>query len=375
MNKSTSKTSLWKAALLWLALALACGTAAANAEEAHGQAANPLELDAAAIRAEGIVTAPAAVRRLESEIKAPGEVKANGYATVLVSPRVPAQVVKRQARLGDSVKAGAPLVTLSSVEVAEAQGALIVGEREWQRVSSLGPQAVSERRYTEVKVQRDQARARLRAYGLSDGQVAALLRAGSARADGTFELLAPADGRITADEFMLGERIEPGRALFTLVDEDSVWVQAQLAPADASRVRRGGIARVEAHGQALNGKVVQLPHQASEQTRTVPVRIEVSNRDDLLHNGEFVDTFIAAGDGREALAVPDEAVLLLQNQPSVFVAVGKGRFEPVPVAAGVSQGGWTVVREGLKPGAQVVVKGAFALKARLLKSQIGGDGH
>ncbi|SFS05214.1 membrane fusion protein, cobalt-zinc-cadmium efflux system [Dyella sp. OK004] len=366
MNKMIFST-----ASLWLALAATSGTAIADAQSAEGA----LTLDAAAIKAEGIVTAPAAVRRLQGEIKAPGEVKANGYATVLVSPRVPAQVVKRQARLGDSVKAGAPLVALSSVEVAEAQGALIVGEREWQRVSSLGPQAVSERRYTEVKVQRDQARARLRAYGLSDGQVTALLRGGSSRADGTFELLAPTDGRITTDEFMLGERIEPGRTLFTLVDEDSVWVQAQLSPADAVRVLRGSAARIEAHGQTISGKVVQLPHQASEQTRTVPVRIEASNRDDLLHNGEFVDTFIAAGEGRDALAVPDEAVLLMQNQPTVFVAVGQGRFDPVPVATGDSQGGWTVIRDGLRPGAAVVVKGAFALKARLLKSQIGGDGH
>jgi len=363
--------SMKKMAPLWLALALACGTAMADAGSANGT----LVLDVAAIRAEGIAVAPATVRRLQSEIKAPGEVKANGYATVLVSPRVPAQVVKRQARLGDSVKAGAPLVTLSSVEVAEAQGALIVGEREWQRVSSLGPQAVSERRYTEVKVQRDQARARLRAYGLSDGQVSALLRAGSSRADGTFDLLAPVAGRITTDDFMVGERIEPGRALFTLVNEDSVWVQAQLPPAEASRVQRGSTARIEAHGQTLMGKVVQLPHQASEQTRTVPVRIEVTNRDDLLHNGEFVDTFIGTGEQRAALAIPDEAILLLQNQPSVFVATGQGRYEPVPVLTGESHGGWTVIRDGLKPGAAVVTKGAFALKARLLKSQIGGDGH
>lgn len=348
---------------------------AAQAKQDHSESESPLSLDAAAIRDAGIVIAPAAVRRLEAEIKAPGEVRANGYATVQVTPRVPAQIVRRQARLGDSVKAGAPLVTLSSVEVAEAQGALIVGEREWQRVSALGPQAVSERRYTEVRVQRDQARARLRAYGLSEGQVTAMLRAGSARADGTFELLSPAAGRITSDEFVLGERIEPGRALFTLVDEDSVWIQAQLTPADAARVRRGGPARVIAHGQTLTGKIVQLPHQASEQTRTVPVRIEVANRDDLLHNGEFVDTYIGTGDAREALAVPAESVLLLQNQATVFMAHGPGRFEPIPVVTGATQGGWTVITEGLKPGSQVVVKGAFALKARLLKSQIGGDGH
>ena len=38
-------------------------------------------------------------------------------------------------------------------------------------------------------------------------------------------------GRVTTDDFLLGERIQPGRALFTLVEEDTVWVVAQLAPA------------------------------------------------------------------------------------------------------------------------------------------------
>lgn len=337
-------------------------------------ARNPLQLDAAEVREAGIATVPAARRRLSEELKAPGEVRANAYATVLVTPRIPAQVVERRARLGDSVKAGQPLVGLSSVEVAETQGALIVAEREWQRVSALGPQAVSERRYMEVKVQRDQARAKLRAYGLGDGQIAAMLRAGSANADGRFELLSPAAGRVTSDEFTVGERIEPGRTLFTLVDEDSVWVEAQLSPAAAAQVKPGEAARVLAHGQSLPGKVVQLAHQASEQTRTVPVRIEVSNRGDLLHNGEFVDAYLAVGSGREVLAVPSAAVVLLQGQSAVFVDRGGGRYEPAPVAAGESEGGYTAITDGLKGGEPVVTSGVFALKARLLKAQIGeGD--
>ncbi|WP_266158651.1 efflux RND transporter periplasmic adaptor subunit [Dyella silvatica] len=333
---------------------------------------NPLQLDAQAIRTAGIQAAPAVRRNLRQELKAPGEVQADAYATVLVSPRMPAQVVKRRARLGDKVKTGQPLVTLSSVDVADVQGALIVSDQEWRRVSSLGPQAVSARRYMEVKVQRDQARAKLRAFGLSEGQINAMLRAGSARADGTFELLSPAAGRITSDSFTVGQWIEPGRTLFTLVNEDTVWVQAQLASSDAASVKLGDDARVVTHGQTIPGKVVQLPHQANEQTRTVPVRIQVSNSNDLLHNGEFVDTYLATAGSREALAVPTAAVVLLQNQSTVFVDKGKGLYEPVPVVTGETQGDVTVITDGLKVGEPVVVKGAFALKARLLKSQIGG---
>lgn len=335
--------------------------------------ANPLALDSAAIKEAGVVIDKATVRTLTDELKAPGEVKANAYSTVLVSPRVESQVLARKARLGDVVKVGEPLVVLSSVEVAATQGALIVAEQDWQRIAALGPQAVSARRYNESKVQRDQARAKLRAYGLSEGQIRGLLKAGSANADGSYDLLAPAAGRVTTDDFLVGERVEAGRTLFTLVKEDSVWVVAQMAPADAEKVKPNDAVRVLAHDASLTGTVIQRSHQTNESTRTVPVRIEVDNRKDLLHPGELVETRIAVGGTRQALAVPADAIVLLQNQPTVFVAKSKTQFEPAPVVTGDTRDGWTVVTEGIKPGTPYVRKGAFALKARLLRSQLGED--
>jgi cobalt-zinc-cadmium efflux system membrane fusion protein len=357
-----------KKLLPWLALAV-FGMAPLMAQEAD----HPLKLDAQGIKDAGIAIDHAVVRGMDEELKAPGEVRADAYATELVSPRIDSMVLARKVRLGDIVKTGQPLVVLSSVQVAETQGALIVAEQEWQRVTSLGPQAVSGRRYTEVKVQRDQARARLRAYGLSDAQIASVLRAGSARADGSYALLAPTDGRITSDQFLVGERIEPGRTLFTLVKEDSVWVEAQLSPADAGRIRAGGAARILLHGASVSGRIVQRAHQTDERTRTVPVRIQVDNRGDLLHPGELVDVRLSSGSQGTALALPAEAIVLLQNQTTVFVPKGADRFEPVPVVVGESRDGWVEIRQGLKPGAAYVSRGAFVLKARMLRSQLGEE--
>ena len=343
----------------------------AQADEAP--AGNPLALDAKAVQELGIVVDNAATRALSEELKAPGEVKADAYSTVLVSPRVEAQVIARKARLGDSVKAGQPLVVLSSVQVAETQGALIVAEQDWQRVASLGPQAVSARRYNESKVARDQARAKLRAYGLSEGQIGALLRAGSAHADGSYDLLSPIDGRIASDEFLVGERVEPGKNLFTLVKDDKVWVEAQLAPADAAHAKAGMVARVTEHDTTLTGRVVLSSSQTNERTRTVPVRIEVENPNNRLRPGELVEAYISIGDGAPVLAVPAESIVLLQNQPTVFVPKGPNTFAPAPIVTGDTRDGWTVVKQGLKAGDTYVRKGTFALKARLLRSQLGEE--
>lgn len=370
MNMHVLLRGLFGCVLMWM---LSAPWLARADEHTEGHA-DPLVLDAAAREVAGIVLDRVAKRRLADELNAPGEVEADAYATVLVSPRVAANVLERKAKLGDAVKAGAPLVVLSSVDVAETQGALIVAEQDWQRIAALGAQAVSARRYNEAKVARDQARAKLRAYGLSNGQVTALLRKGSSAADGSFELLAPTDGRIASDDFLVGERVETGRTLFTLVKEDSVWVQAQLAPAEAARVRAGDKARVIAHGVTLDGRVVQRPHVTNERTRTAPVRIAVDNRDDLLHPGELVEARIAIGNAGDALMVPAGAIVFVRNEPSVFVPRANGRFEAVPVVTGEARSGWTVIEQGLKAGDTYVREGAFELKARLLRSQLG-DHH
>ncbi|MBB3228251.1 cobalt-zinc-cadmium efflux system membrane fusion protein [Luteibacter sp. Sphag1AF] len=354
--------------LLCAALSLLLSPVAAT------EVGSPLTLDAAAIATAGITVDTLRYRAVTDEIKAPGEVRVDAYSTVLVSPRVASQVVARKAKLGDIVQAGAPLVVLSSVEVAETQGQLIVASQDWQRVAALGPQAVSARRYGEAQVQRDQAMAKLKAYGLSDGQIARLVKRGSAAADGSFELLAPHAGRVTTDAFLVGERVEPGRTLFTLVAESSVWVEARVSPEGATRIREGDAVTVVAHGSELKGKVIQRSHQTDEKTRLVDVRIQVTNLDDLLHPGELVESRIATRSTAQQLAVPAEAIVLLQNQTTVFVRGAKaGQFEPVAVEVGDTRDGWTQIRQGLKEGAPFVSKGAFALKARILRSQLGDD--
>ena len=119
----------------------------------HGEeGVAPIRMDAEAMKAAGIRVATLEKTALREELRAPGEVVDNAYGTTLITPRVDALVVRRHVKLGDEVKAGAPLVTLSSVEVATAQGALSIAEQDWKRVQALGREAVSGRRYSEAQV-------------------------------------------------------------------------------------------------------------------------------------------------------------------------------------------------------------------------------
>ena len=69
------------------------------------------------------------------------------------------------------------------------------------------------------------------------------------------------------------------------------------------------------------------------------------------------------------LAVPQSALQLVERASSVFVAVPgePGTFALRSVTVGKPIGGWLQVFSGLEEGEEVVVRGAFLLKAELGK--------
>ena len=294
-----------------------------------------------------------------------------------MNPAAPqAQVVARHAQLGDHVETGQALVTLSSVAMAEAQGNLIVTDREWQRLKSLGRKAVGERRYTESQVSRQQAFARVLAYGMQEEQAIELLKSASAtNATGEFDLLAPLAGTVLNDNFIRGELVEPGRVLFDISDESVMWIEARVTPNTLSSIKVGIPARISTNGTDwFDGIVIQLHHQLNETTRTQAVRIAVENSADLLHPGQFAEAEIVTSTGLPKLAVPNESLTLIKGTPTVFKLEGGKEFHAQSVEVGPTIGDWTVIQSGLQEGEPIAVNGVFHLKSLLLKSSLG-EGH
>jgi membrane fusion protein, heavy metal efflux system len=342
-------------------------------EHEEAGASSLVTMDDAKLKAAGIRLQTLQASSLSEELRAPGEVVDNAYGTTLITPRVAAIVVRRHVKIGDEVRTGSPLATLSSVEVANAQADLRIAEQEWRRVSALGREAVSGRRINEAQVAVDRARATARAYGLPGAAVG--------RSSGEFTLTAPHSGRITEDEFVVGERIEPGKTLFRLVDESVVWVDAKLPSGTVSRIEPGSPATVVLGGKRIAGKVLRSAHRTSDATRNATIRLEVPNDDDRLHGGDFVEVYFDAAatvtpgnpTGTQ-LAIPTEALVQIEGETVAFRRNSAGALEPVPVRPGEVIGDRTIIREGLKAGDTVVVAGAFAVKSQMLKAQLG-EGH
>jgi cobalt-zinc-cadmium efflux system membrane fusion protein len=188
---------------------------------------------------------------------------------------------------------------------------------------------------------------------------------------------APFAGTVVARKATVGELATPSEPLFTVADLSRVWIEASIGEAQLARVRLGSLATVSISaypGERFEGRVTYVAATLDKDSRTVAARIELENPDGRLKPEMFATARIeAAGTPRELLTVPNEAIILLQGQPTVFVAEAD-RFEPRPIDPGEKFDGRTVVKSGIVAGEKIVISGAYALKARLLKSQIG-DAH
>jgi multidrug efflux pump subunit AcrA (membrane-fusion protein) len=101
-------------------------------------------------------------------------------------------------------------------------------------------------------------------------------------------------------------------------------------------------------------------------TRTVKVRIEVSNPDLQLKPEMFARVTLAgAASAGAALTVPSEALLSDPGGSAVIVALGGNRFEKRTVESGAEQDGRVRVLSGLRSGERVVVDGAIYLRSAI----------
>mgnify|MGYP000527665116 CR=1 FL=1 len=338
--------------------------------EEGGVALNEAAQKAADIRVEAVM--PQAVA---PTVNAPGEVRVDAYRTSKVTPRLAVQIVERFAKLGDRVGAGQRLASLSSVEMAEAQGQMLVAASEWSRVQKLGEQTVSEKRYSEAKIAYQQARAKLLSFGLPSTQLKALIETGdSALAAGTFDLLAPRAGTVISDDFVEGEFVEPGRLLFEVADESQVWVESRVAPVDGAAIAVGAKASiVTKDGARYEGSVTHVRRQVEESTRTVGVRIAVNNNDGKLRPGLFVQTRLAGSGTAKAFVLPQQAVIRTPDGDwGVYLETAPGRFKMTEVQVEREIDG-NVYVNGLTPGSRVVTQGAFFVQSEQAKS--GFDPH
>ncbi len=143
----------------------------------------------------------------------------------------------------------------------------------------------------------------------------------------------------------------------------SVWVYAQIYEYEAGLVKAGQTMEVTSSanpGRVLKGRVVAVDSILDPETRTLRVRGEVQNPEDLLKPEMYVDAVIRVALGNK-LAVPADAVLDSGTRKIVFVESAPGKFDPREITVGRKAQDHYEVVSGLQENEKVVVSANFLI--------------
>lgn len=374
---------------------LACETTPENEAAAEAMEATEAHSDVVTLSEAALANA-----RLRVEAITPGPLAASGVAParITLDPRREAhisavtggQLERILVRPGDAVTAGQALATVLSPDLGEAVGAhlsagarLEVATAKRDRVTQLLADGVSSKsqladanaEYTVAAAEHEAAEERLRVFGVEPASVAP---GKGQHFSSRFSVKSPVAGTVLTLDAAVGRSVEPGDALFHVGNLDEVWLLADIYERDLASVQTGSPMSftVAAYGDELfTGTVDQVGDWLDADSRTAEVRVVVDNVDHRLKPNMFAKARLALTNAAvaEGLAIPADAVQVVEGRPSVFVELTPGTYAARPVRTEPLADGRVQVFSGLAAGDRLVVDGAFTLKSELAKAELEGE--
>lgn len=327
-------------------------------------AADVLPLTAAQKKNLGIATVAAATQNASPALTYTARVALPPASVRVIAAAGAGLVTQLHVQPGDSVKRGAPLVTLSMPGLADAQNALTQARLRAQLAA--GNAARDEKLFSEGLIAESRLRAaRAEAQSTRASQAAAqtalsLLGAGKVSGS-TLTLTAPIAGVVTESAAEPGQRVDAGVALAKLADLSKLALEIPLSTAQARQVAVGQTVSVV--GSNAGGRIIALLPQLNA-AQSVLARASLADPQKLLRPGQSVQAAIAGTQAAQSLSVPTAALVWQNAQPHVFVETAQG-FKPTPVRL-LRQNASQAEVGGLAAGSRVAVKGVAALKAQWL---------
>ena len=277
-----------------------------------------------------------------------------------VSARISGWVEKLHADFtGQTVRKGAPLLEIYSPDLVTTQQEYLLALRTVRQVAESPFNSIREGASSLLA----SARKRLLYWNVPESEIERLERTGQVRR--TVRLNAPMSGIVLRKFVEEGQHVREGMTLFELADLSRIWVVASIYDDELPWLRTGQKAQVSLPylpGQSFTGKVDYVYPYLEETSRVVKVRVVLPNPDIELKPGMYADVELHGPVIRDALVVPVEAVIRTGKRNLVFVARGKGKFEPREVKLGEEDGqGRVRVLAGLLEGEKVVTSAQFLL--------------
>ena len=170
---------------------------------------------------------------------------------------------------------------------------------------------------------------------------------------------APFDGFVAAEHTQVGQWIQPGGPVVTLVDISRIRVTVDVPERHAVQLQPGArvqVAITSLPEMRLQGRIDAILPQGNFMTRTFPVKVILDNPGFAIRAGmEAVATFDLS-ERMDALMVPKDAVVTAGDRSLVY-RVDDGKAFPVPVQVLGYHNASAAVSGSLQVGVKVVIRG------------------
>jgi len=309
-----------------------------------------------------------------TSLSLPARVALDEDHTQRVASPIDGRAVSILVKVGDKVRAGQPLVLLSSPNVGQLQADalkassdVLIDQKAVDRVHKLQAEgAVADKDVAQAeadlrKAKADQARsaAQLRALGVSasDPSVSVSLRA-------------QISGVVVERNVLLGQEVRADQAtpLLTISSLDTIWVLGELYEQDLALVEGDAPVTITVPaypGETFAGRIANIGEVVDPTTRTVKVRCVAENPAHRLKAEMFARVNVQGRPNHKIITVPSKAILNDGDKFLVIVASEGITFRVRRVEIGPDVDGQTRILSGLVPGEKIVTDGAIFMRREI----------
>ncbi len=331
-----------------------------------------IKIDPVTVQNIGVKTEEVHVRPLTKIIRTVGKVAYDETKLFDVNTKIMGWVEKLYVDYtGRAVRKGDPLLELYSPDLVNTEQEYLLALRYRDQLKASSVEEAKKGAEDLVA----STRRRLQYWDISPEEIQEIEMLGAPKK--VLRIHSPADGIVMEKMVVNGQNIMAGMTLYKIADLSDVWVLAEIYQYELPWVKLNQEAEVELSylpGKVFKGKITYIYPFLSEETKTVKVRIEVSNqgREFALKPDMYATVRIKSPQSVDAVAVPDQAIIRSGERNIVIVSLGGGYFEPRDVDLGVTADGYVQVLDGIKGGETIVTSSQFLIDSESnLKAAIG----
>lgn len=282
-----------------------------------------------------------------------GRLVVNPEQSSYISSRIAGRIEQLYIReTGVKVNKGQPLYKIYSEQLATLQQEYLMA-------------VAQEKQFQGDKIERQivaSAKQKLLLYGQSESQLRQLLK--SQKKDPFVMFHAPESGVVAELSVTQGQYVTEGSPILRLEGYGQLWVEADVYPGEASKIKLGQKVKVLVTGwedEPQEMVISFITPSLQSGSQLTQIRGSIPNSGNQWQPGLQANVFLPSANRGDVLTLPVDAVIRDGKGMHVWVKTAKDSFEPRLVKTGTENDTQVEISEGLKAGDQVVITGAYLL--------------